>query len=189
MAEIGVKCFTPEPVTLSEGSLIGLDLCHVLQPATNHCPTGQKPSEGDRPFSPKSGLFVEEGEHMLCGQTAASMYCCFLCCPATFDSVLVRQTRGRFAARVGTQEVLIFSFRAGFWVDLHLGGWLCHHLLLSAQGFQPLEMAAVDRSLPWLHPQGLVSDSCSWSPCWWINLAGGASFTHLLPGATCILAP
>lgn len=36
LAEIGVMCFTPEPITLSMGSLIDLDLYHVLQPPTNH---------------------------------------------------------------------------------------------------------------------------------------------------------
>lgn len=106
--------------------------------------------------------------------------------PSTFDLVLVR---ARLTACVGTQEVLLLSFRAGFWVHPQLGGWLCHHLLLSAQGFQLLEMAVDDPSLPWLCPQGLLSDSCSWSPCWWVGLARAASSTHLLPGLTCILAP
>lgn len=47
-----------------------------------------------------------------------------------------------------------------------------------------MEVAAIDLSLPWRHPQGLESDSCSWSLCWWINLAGGASCTCLGPCAS-----
>lgn len=179
LAEIGVMCFMPEPITLSMRSLIGLDLIHQSLDLT-----GQKPSEGDR-LDPShqnlSYVWMRVGGCWV-GKPWYPHTCCLLCCPATSDLVLVRQIKGRFAACVGIQRVLIFSFRASFWADPH-------HLLLSAQGFLPLEMAAVGLSLPWLHPQGLVSDSCSWGPYWWISLAGGASFIHLLPGVTCILAP
>ena len=56
---------------------------------------------------------------------------------------------------------MIISFGVGFWSDPRLGGWLCHHPLLSDQGFQPLDMVAVGLGLPWLHPEGIASDSCS----------------------------
>lgn len=172
---------------------MSVDMCHVLQPPTNHWMSqARSPVKGETgPSSPSwamcgrgwadAGYINHKPQHP---QT-----CCLFCCPATFDLILVGQVRGRFVACVGTQEVLILSFRASVSTDPQQGGWLHHHLLLSAQGFQPLDMAAVDPSLPWLHPQGLASDSCSWGPCWWISLAGGASFMHLLPEVTCILAP
>ena len=84
---------------------------------------------------------------------------------------------------------MIISFGFGFWAGLRLGGWLCHHLLLSAQSFQPLDIVAVGLGLPWLHPEGLCLTAVLWGPCWWIKLAGDASFTHVLTGATHVFAP
>ena len=80
----------------------------------------------------------------------------------------------------GAPEILILSFRVGFWVDPHLGGWPCHRPLLSAQGFRPLEMVAVGPSLPWLHPEGLASDGCSLGV-----LAGGLIWLMVPRSCTC----
>lgn len=60
-----------------------------------------------------------------------------------FDLVSEGPTGGRFAACVAAQELIVLSFRVGAWADRSSSGGMALPLpLLSAQGFQCLEMAA-----------------------------------------------
>lgn len=96
LAEIGVICFTPEPITLSLGSLIAFDWGHVLQPPTNHWISQIKiPSEGDRldPFHQNLSYAWKRVGGCWVGKPQNPHTCRLFCCPASSDLVLVRQIK------------------------------------------------------------------------------------------------
>lgn len=163
-------------------------MCSSLQPITgSHRPTSSK-EDGGTPSS-KSGLFVEEGADTEWADNSHPPACRLLPCPApltwswsgrpgetccscgdprSLDCELQRRLLGRFPA-----------------------GWMAvPPSAVLSPGLLSLEMALLARACsgPILKASRLTA--VPWGPCWWINLAGGASFTHLLlAGAACILAP
>lgn len=152
----------PEPINPEQASSDWHRLVSCA-PTSHWIPQAKSPvMEREGPPHPNLGSWWKRGAGADAGGINQSHRhtCCLPLRPATFDLLLVRRTRGRCAACGRAQEVSILNFRVSFQADLQLGAWLCRHPLLSAQAFLPLEMVAVGLSLPRLHPEGLLSDSC-----------------------------